>query len=453
MKEGDTSSFPDSFLWACATASYQVEGAAAEDGRGPSVWDTFAHTEGRVRNNDHGDVACDQYHRYAEDVQLMKWLGVKAYRFSVSWSRVFPEGDGETNEAGIAYYERLVDELMANGIQPWLTFFHWDLPQALEDRFGGWRSRETSTRFADYVAFVTRRLSDRVAHYFTINELVCFTDLGYDNGMFAPGLQLSRRERNQVRHHGVLAHGLAAQAIRANAAGEPHVGIAENADVCVPVIETEPHIEAARTAMRVKAAPFLTVVQEGRYPGFYLEQEGSDAPQFTDADMEAIGTPLDFLGMNMYTPTYIIADDDQPHGYREVPHSPSYPKMFTDWLYICPQITYWGPRFARELWDVPAIYITENGCPCDDQVNAAGKVEDTDRVMYVRNHLLSLQRAVREGVPVQGYFVWSMMDNFEWVRGYDERFGIIHVDFDTLVRTPKLSADFYREVIRTGRVV
>ena len=205
MKEGDTSSFPDSFLWACATASYQVEGAAAEDGRGPSVWDTFAHTEGRVRNNDHGDVACDQYHRYAEDVQLMKWLGVKAYRFSVSWSRVFPEGDGETNEAGIAYYERLVDELVANGIQPWLTFFHWDLPQALEDRFGGWRSRETSTRFADYVAFVTRRLSDRVAHYFTINELVCFTDLGYDNGMFAPGLQLSRRERNQVRHHGVLA--------------------------------------------------------------------------------------------------------------------------------------------------------------------------------------------------------------------------------------------------------
>ena len=224
-------------------------------------------------------------------MQLTKWLGVKAYRFSVSWSRVFPEGDGETNEAGIAYYERLVDELMANGIQPWLTFFHWDLPQALEDRFGGWRSRETSTRFADYVAFVTRRLSDRVAHYFTINELVCFTDLGYDNGMFAPGLQLSRRERNQVRHHGVLAHGLAAQAIRANAAGEPHVGIAENADVCVPVIETEPHIEAACTAMRVKAAPFLTVVQEGRHPGFYLEQEGSDAPQFTDADMEAIGTP------------------------------------------------------------------------------------------------------------------------------------------------------------------
>ena len=445
--------FPEDFLWACATASYQVEGAAAEDGRGPSVWDTFSHTPGKVRNDHHGDIACDQYHRYAEDVQLMKWLGVRAYRFSVSWSRVFPEGDGEPNEAGIAYYERLVDELLANDIQPWLTFFHWDLPQALEDRFGGWRSRETSTRFADYVACVTQRLSDRVKHYFTINEFVCFTDLGYANGIFAPGLELPKRECNQIRHHAVLAHGLAAKAIRAIAGADALVGIAENTDVCVPVIETEPHITAARTAMRVKAAPFLTVVQEGKYPDFYLEQEGEDAPQFTDGDMEAIGTPLDFLGMNMYTPTYVIADEEAPHGYREVPHSPSYPMMFTDWLYFCPQITYWGPRFASELWDVPEIYITENGCPCDDQVNDVGKVEDTDRVMYVRNHLQSLARAAHEGVPVRGYFVWSMLDNFEWVRGYTERFGIIHVDFETLERTPKLSADFYREVVRANRVV
>jgi beta-glucosidase len=445
--------FPSDFLWACATASYQVEGAAAEDGRGPSVWDTFSHSEGKVRQGHHGDVACDQYHRYPQDVQVMKWLGIKAYRFSVSWSRIFPDGDGEPNEAGIAYYDRLTDELLAHGIQPWVTYYHWDTPQSLEDRFGGWRSRETSTRFADYVAFVAKRLSDRVIHHFTINEFACYTDLGYAQGIFPPGLQLPAADLNQIRHHALLGHGLATQAIRANARQSPLVGIAENTDVCVPAIESESHIDAARTAMRVKAAPFITAVQEGRYPDFYLEAEGDAAPSFTDEEMAAIGTPLDFLGMNMYTPTYVVADDSQPHGYREIPHSPSYPKMFTDWLYFCPQITYWGPRFARELWDVPEIYITENGCPCDDQVNEAGKVEDTDRVMYIRNHLISLQRAVAEGIPVKGYFLWSLMDNFEWIRGYTERFGIIHVDFDTLERTPKLSADFYRATIRSGHVM
>lgn len=448
----ETYRFPEGFEWGAATASYQVEGAANEGGRAPSIWDTHCRVPGRIVMDHTGDVSVDQYHRYKEDVQLMKWLGLKAYRFSVAWPRVFPEGFGKVNPEGLAYYDRLVDELLANGIEPWLTCFHWDLPQALQDRFGGWESRETAKHFGDYVAEVTRHLSDRVTRFFTINEFGCFTDAGYGGGEFPPGKRLPPKEKNQVRHHGVLAHGLAVQAIRANARRDVKVGLAENSSICVPVIETEEHVEAAKRAMRRLNAPFLTAVLEGKYHEDYLASEGANAPTVEAGDMEAIGSPLDFVGLNMYAPTYIRADGG-PSGFAVVPHPGSYPRMEMPWLYLGPQIAYWGPRWANEIWGVQDVRITENGCAAEDKLTPDGEVYDTDRVMYLRNHFIAAHRAVSEGYPLKGYFVWSLMDNFEWCWGYTKRFGIVYVNYTTLERIPKLSAKFYREVIARNRVV
>lgn len=444
--------FPDSFLWGCATASYQVEGAAREDGRRPSVWDTYARQPGRVAMGHTGDVAVDQYHRYKEDVQLLRNLGVKAYRFSVAWPRVFPEGSGQPNPKGIAYYERLVDALLAAGIEPYVTLFHWDLPQALEDRVGGWRSRETSKLFAEYAGYVAARLSDRVSHFFTINEFSCFTDEGYGSGTKAPGLKLPAGQLNQVRHCAVLAHGLGLQAIRAAARRPVRVGIAENPTICVPVLEIEPHITATLRAMRELNAPFLTAVLEGRYTPAYLESGGKDAPEFSAEDMKIIGGRMDFVGLNCYAPTYIRSDSG-PSGFAVVPHPASYPHMASGWIYFGPQILYWAPRHLKEIWGVNNVMITENGCSADDPIAADGHVYDTDRVMYLREHLVQAHRAASEGWPLTGYFLWSLMDNFEWADGYTKRFGIYHVDFETQERTPKLSAGFYREVIARNSLI
>ena len=288
--------FPASFVWGCATASYQVEGAAQEDGRKPSVWDTFSHAPGRVEMDHNGDVSVDQYHRYKEDIEHLQWLGCKAYRFSISWPRVFPDGSGQANEKGFAYYDRLVDELLKHGIEPYATLFHWDLPQALEDRYGGWQSRETAKHFADYAEAVAQRLSDRITHFFTINEFSCFTDEGYGSGTKAPGKVLGDKVRNQVRHHAVLGHGMAVGALRAAGRRRPlQIGLAENPSLCVPVIEAGAHIAAARTAMREVNAPFLTAILEGKYTEHYLSTEGKNAPEFTAEDMQTISTPLDLV--------------------------------------------------------------------------------------------------------------------------------------------------------------
>jgi beta-glucosidase len=440
--------FPKGFLWGCATAAYQIEGGARDDGRGPSVWDTFSHTPGKTHEGDTGDVADDSYHLYKEDVQLLKALGVATYRMSVSWSRVFPSGTGQPNAKGLDYYNRVVDELLANGITPYVTLFHWDLPQALP---GGWQSRDTSKAFADYAGYVTKRLGDRVRHFMTTNEFVCFTDLGYAIAQFAPGLKLPPAQVNQVRHHGILAHGLAVQAIRANTPAGTQVGLAENAAVFVPVIETKEHIEATQKATREMNAPFLTAVMEGKYIDEYLKFAGAAAPKVEPGDMEAIGSKLDFVGLNIYTPEYVRADDS-PRGYVVEPHPGSYPHMASPWLTIGPECIYWGVRNVVDLWKVPAIYITENGTSSDDVLTPAGHVDDTDRIMYLRNHLTHLHRAVAEGYPVKGYFLWSLMDNFEWADGYSKRFGIHYVDFKTLKRTPKLSAEWYRDVIAKNEV-
>jgi beta-glucosidase len=441
--------FPKGFLWGCATAAYQIEGAAKEDGRGSSVWDVFSHTPGITVNGDTGDVADDSYHLYKEDVRLLKNLGVSTYRLSMSWSRIFPNGTGQPNPKGLDYYNRVVDELLSSNITPYITLFHWDLPTALP---GGWRSRDTSKAFADYAAYVTKRISDRVHHFMTTNEFTCFTDLGYRDGKFAPGLKLPAAEANQVRHNGILAHGLAVQAIRANTPSGTEVGLAENANVYIPVIETEENIKAAQQATRDGSAPFLATLMEGKYPDSYLEREGANAPKAEPGDMHAIGSKLDFVGLNVYTADYVRADSSA-QGYAIEARQTSYPHMASPWINIDPECVYWTIRNVSDLWHPPALFITENGCSADDVVTSAGRIEDTDRVMYLRNHITHLHRAAAEGYPIKGYFLWSLLDNFEWCDGYSKRFGIHYVDFKTQKRTPKLSAEWYRDLIARNALV
>src|SRR5215471_10912078 len=329
--------FPSKFLWGCATSAYQIEGAADEDGRKPSIWDTFSHTPGKTFQGQTGDIADDSYHRYKEDVKLLKSLGVGAYRFSISWPRLFPDGKGHANEKGVAYYDSVIDELLKNDIAPYVTLFHWDLPQALA---GGWQSRDTATAFADYAGYVSKQFSDRVGHFFTVNEFVSFTDAGYKTGEFAPGLKLADADVNQVRHHAVLAHGLAVQAIRANAKAGTKIGLAEDATIFVPVIENREHIEAARRATREENAPFLTAVMEGRYTDSYLQREGANAPHVKPGDMKIIGSPLDFVGLNVYAPEYVRADSSTV-GYRVESRPSSFPHMASPWLFIGPEVMYW----------------------------------------------------------------------------------------------------------------
>ena len=442
------SAFPPNFLWGCATSAYQIEGAVAVDGRGPSNWDIFSHTPGKTHQGETGDLAADSYHLYKDDVKLLKELGAKAYRFSLSWSRIFPEGRGKPNAAGLAYYQRLIDELLSNGIEPYVTLFHWDLPQALE---GGWQSRDTSKAFGDYAAYAARKLSDRVRHFMTTNEMVCFTDLSYQIGQFAPGLKLAAAQVNQIRHHGLLAHGLGVQAIRANSSSGTQVGLAENPKVYVPVIESAEHIEAAKRAFREENAPFLTAVMEGKYTDGYIEREGANAPKVQGDDLKIIGSPLDFVGLNVYQPEYARADAGAS-GYSVARRPSSFPHMASPWLFIGPEVIYWAIRHTSDLWNPHAIYITENGCSCEDLRDAEGRIEDTDRVMFLRNYLTHLQRAAAQGYPIKGYFLWSLLDNYEWADGYSKRFGIHYVDFNTRKRTRKLSADWYREVIARNAV-
>ena len=447
QQSGDSAQrkFPQGFLWGSATASYQVEGAVHEDGRGASIWDTFSHTPGKTHGGDTGDVADDHFHRFKTDIGLMKALGVKGYRFSVAWPRIFPDGAGAPNPKGLDFYNRMLDELLASGIKPFCTLYHWDLPQKLQDK-GGWQSRDTAQAFAEYAGFTAGKLSDRVKHFMTMNELQTFVVLGYGEGTHAPGLQLDVAGLAQVSHFAVLGHGLAVQAIRANSSVGTRVGLADNAVATTPVLETPEHIEAATRAMREENAMFLTVIQEGRYTDAYLKRLGPAAPKFTPEDMKVIGSKLDFLGLNVYQPTYIRADSS-PKGYAVVRPPASYPHMLSPWLTIGPEALYWSPKLASKIWSLKEVYITENGASSADVLTPEGKILDTDRVMYLRNYITQLQRAVAEGVPVKGYFLWSLIDNYEWADGYDKRFGIHYVDFATQKRTPKLSAQFYREVI------
>jgi beta-glucosidase len=461
-KSNDSRTFPQGFYWGTATSAYQIEGAWNEDGKGPSIWDTYAHTPGKMRNNDTGDVANDHYHRYKEDVALMRDIGANAYRFSISWPRVFPEGTGQPNAKGLDFYSRLVDELKAAGIEPFATLYHWDLPQALQDK-GGWQSRDTAKAFGDYAGYIADKLSDRVKHFFTINEFRSFTEAGYRGFevpgpvprtvFLAPGLKLPPGEVNQVRHHAVLAHGLAVQAIRAKAKPGTKVGPAENIETAVPLIEGPEHIKAAEMATRERNAPFLTVMLEGKYTETYLKEAGKDAPRFTDEDLKVIGVPLDFVGINVYCPmVYVVASDRAP-GWRNVPFASGHPKAAINNFPIGPESLYWAPKFVQSLWGAKEIFITENGCAGEDIFADDNNIYDTDRITFIRAHITQLQRAAADGVPVRGYFYWSTMDNLEWTAGFGNRFGLVHVDFKTQKRTPNMSARWFSEAAKRNAVV
>src|SRR5262245_45390160 len=457
--------FPKGFYWGVGTSSYQIEGAWNEDGKGLSIWDTYAHKPGHIKNNDTGDVANDHYHRYKEDVALMKDIGVNSYRFSIAWPRIFPEGAGRPNPKGLDFYSRLVDELKEAGIEPFATLYHWDLPQTLQDKYRGWQSKETAKAFADYAGYVAEQLGDRVTHFFTINEFRSFVEGGYQGFDVqvgggktvhlggAPGLRLSNGDLNQVRHHAVLGHGLAVQAIRARGPASTKVGFAENMLTAVPVIETAEYIKAAERATRDLNADFTTVMLEGRYTDGYLKRTGKDAPKFTDDELKTIASPLDFVGINVYKPNVYVTRSDEPTGYRSIPINASHPKMQSAWHLFDPECIYWATHHVQSLWGAKSIFITENGCGASDVIADDGEVYDSDRIMFLRAYLTQLQRATADGVPVHGYFLWSAQDNFEWIDGFGNRFGVVYVDFKTQKRIPKLSAQWFREAARCNAVV
>ena len=431
-------SFPPGFLWGVSTASYQIEGAVTEDGRGRSIWDTFAHTPGRVRNGDTGDVACDHYHRWPEDVALLADLGVGAYRFSIAWPRVQPDGSGPVNAKGLDFYDRLVDELGARGIAAVPTLFHWDLPQALEDT-GGWLNRDTSHRFAEYAAVVADRLGDRVTRWITLNEPIVHMAEGYAFGTHAPGRELMFGAL-PVAHHQLLGHGLAVRALRAGGATE--VMITNNCTPVLPASDSAADVSAAAVYDTFHNRLFLDPVLLGGNPLL----DGADCVR--DGDREIIATPLDALGINYYNPTRVAAaPEDSPLPFVTVPIE-GVPTTAFGWP-VVPDglralLTGLHDRYAGAL---PPVYITESGCSTTDEVAPDGRVHDTARIDYLDGHLRALHQAIGEGVDVRGYFVWSLLDNFEWAEGYEQRFGLVRVDYDTQRRTPKESFGWLRAAL------
>lgn len=440
--------FPENFLWGTATASYQVEGGAFEEGKGPSVWTEFEKRPGAICENVTGDVTSNQFHCYKEDVKFMKDAGMKVYRFSLAWSRVFPNGYGKPNPQGLDYYNRLIDELLANDIQPWVTLYHWDLPLALQKEFGGWESRETVKYFGEYADYVARNFGTKVKNYFTTNEFLGCTDQGYAKGVIAPGLKVGDKRRNQVRHNMLVAHGTALQALR-SAAPHAKAGIAENPWLYMPIIDTPEHVDAAKLAFRETNAHFITAIMEGKYLDSYLEEQKENAPVVQDGDFKLISAPMDFLGLNIYYGKYVSADPTGETKYRiHSEYSDDQAILFQ------PSSMYWTLRMVQEMWPQQEIYISENGTGgYNERVNFEGsELLDIYRIKYLDSYLASLARAMAEGVPVKGYFHWSLLDNLEWCSGFRPKFGLINVNYNTSERLPKASYHYYKNVIKTGRV-
>jgi beta-glucosidase len=443
--------FPDGFLWGVSSSSYQVEGAVDEDGRGPSTWDTFSALPGKVLDGATGRTATDHYHRYREDVALMRDLGVDVYRFSVAWPRVLPDGSGAVNKAGLDFYDRLVDELCAAGIAPAVTLFHWDTPQKIEDE-GGWLNRDTAHRFADYATIVGERLHDRVRMWMPLNEPMVLTLFGYGIGAHAPGRELLF-EALPAAHHQLLGHGLAVRALRA--AGASSIGIANHHVPVWPASESPGDRSAATLYDRIVNDLFAAPVLTGRYP---TDELAFAMPGPVAEDLETISTPLDWYGVNYYAPSKVAAPGatgtparidgaSLPEGLPfDFPLIEEYPATDYGWPVVpdglYETLTTLVERYGDRL---PPVYITEGGCSYHD------KQHDTRRVEFLDGHLRALHRAVTDGIDVRGYFVWSIVDNFEWAVGYSQRFGLVHVDFDTLERTPKDSYHWYRDMIRAQR--
>jgi beta-glucosidase len=439
----DPSSFPSDFVWGAATASYQIEGAVHEDGRGESVWDRFCATPGKVRGGDTGDVACDFYHRYRDDVKLMKELGLDAFRFSIAWPRVLPQGRGAVNQAGLDFYDRLVDELLANGIEPFATLFHWDTPQALEDE-GGWRARETAEAFVEYAEAVVTRLGDRVRHWITHNEPWVYAWVGNAWGLHAPG-RTSEADAVAVAHHLLLSHGWAVEAIR-RASADARVGITLNLSQIYPATDTPEDEAAAYRRDGEDNRWFLDPLFRGSYPADLLERNELVAPHVRDGDLETVSVPLDFLGVNNYSRFIVAAGADGPQnvGNPDAQHTDMGWEVYPDGLHDV------LVRVARD-YEPAAIYITENGAAFPDVRVHDGAVHDVERTAYLESYIGAVGRAIAGGAPVKGYFVWSLLDNFEWAFGYSKRFGIVYIDFPALERVPKDSFYWYRDLIASRR--
>ncbi|MGH3396260.1 MAG: GH1 family beta-glucosidase [Streptosporangiaceae bacterium] len=440
--------FPDGFRWGVATAAYQIEGAVAEDGRRDSIWDTFCRRPGAIKNGDTGDVACDHYHRWPQDVALMAELGIDAYRFSIAWPRIQPDGTGAANGPGLDFYDRLTDGLLARGITPMPTLYHWDLPQPLEDA-GGWRSRDTAARFADYAGLAAERLADRIPLWITLNEPFIVTAFGYALGIHAPGLALML-DALPTAHHQLLGHGLAVQALRA--AGASQVAIANNCSPVWPASGRPADVAAAAAYDTLHNRMFTDPLLLGRYPdlsAFGVGPGGLDC--VLDGDLAVISAPLDALGINYYSPTRLSALPDSPLPFQMQP-IPGYPVTAFGWPVIPAGLTELLTTFKERYGDrLPPIYITENGCSTDDEIAADGTIDDQPRIGYLDGHIRAVHDAMEAGVDVRGYFTWSLIDNFEWSEGYHQRFGLVHTDFETQQRTPKASFAWYRDLIAAQR--
>jgi len=431
---------PSNFLWGAATAAYQIEGAVREDGRGPSIWDRFCATPGKVRNGDTGEIACDFYHRYGNDIALMRELGLKAFRFSVAWPRVIPEGRGAVNQAGLDFYDRLVDHLLASGIEPFVTLYHWDLPLALEDA-GGWPARETAEAFRDYAEVVAQRLGDRVTYWITQNEPHVVAWVGYGHGVHAPG-RASSADAIAASHHVLLAHGLATEVLRREVP-DACVGITLDLWPMEPASGSPEDVAAAREADGDQNRWFLDPIFRGTYPEDMLELFAPDAPPVRDGDMELISAPIDVLGVNFYHRDVVERTDG---GGRRVVHQPDSEYTEMGW-----EVSPDGLRDilvrVHEDYAPPSLMVTENGAAYSDVREHDGTVRDSERVAYIASHVAAIEQAIAAGVPVDGYFVWSFLDNFEWAHGYSKRFGIVYVDYPTLERIPKSSFFWYRDRI------
>jgi len=440
--------FPADWVWGASTSAYQIEGAVQEGGRGPSIWDTFCHTPGKVANGDTGDIACDHYHRYASDVALMRDLGLTGYRFSIAWPRIFPTGVGRPNPDGLDFYRRLIDELHASEIEPYVTLYHWELPQALQDR-GGWTNRDTAHRFADYAHTVVNELGAGVHHWFTINEPWVAAFLGDYLGIHAPG-ERSLPIALSAAHTMLLAHGEGMSALRAEMQAGDEAGIALNLTTCHPAGDGNADLEAAHRWDGYVNRWFLDALYEGQYPEDMVRLYGDAAPEIEPGDMELISQPTDFLAVNYYTRSVVAHDaSTSPLQARQV--RPANVEVMTNGWEVYPEGLYEVLKRVHDDYREPRMLIAENGATFDDVV-IEGQIDDGQREDFIHEHLLQAYRSIEDGVDLKGYFVWSLMDNFEWSAGYSKRFGLIYVDFSTQERIIKRSGRWYGDVTRDHAV-
>ena len=451
--------FPADFIWGAAASAYQIEGATREDGRGQSVVDMFCRKPGAVWQGHTGEISADHYHRYAEDVDLMRRIGLKAYRFSFAWPRVLPVGRGVANEKGLAFYDRLIDALLLAGIRPIGTLFHWDLPHDLFCR-GGWLNPDSPEWFADYAQVLADRFSDRVADWLTINEPQCIAGFGHYTGTQAPGIQLPRAEMLLVGHHLLLAHGKSVQVIRSHSKQACRIGCAPAGVVSIPKTESPEDVDVARkVTFSIQPAEFgqdfwnsvwwIDPMLLGRYPEEGIARFGADAPRIRAGDMETISQPLDFCGINIYSAASTVCAGTDGNPVR-LPAPPGMPRTAFHWP-VTPSVLRWGPQFFQERYKLP-VFVTENGLSNVDWVAQDGRVHDPQRVDFVRRHLAELHKAIEAGIDVRGYLYWSFIDNFEWDHGFRERFGLVHVDYETGRRVLKDSAGWYAGVIRDNGI-